>query len=108
LAYIIWITRLLILEVTLSEQGWPALGIKSRKEIGAEVGAVAERIHASRKRYLCKGLFSPVSSILSQLARGQAINRVQPSESNIFWSDDRETVFYNSKGVAIAKLRTMC
>jgi hypothetical protein len=43
-----------------------------------------------------------------QLARGQAINRVQPSESNIFWSDDRETVFYNGKGVAMAKLRTMC
>jgi superfamily II DNA helicase RecQ len=108
LAHMIWMIRLLILEVGVSEQGWPALGIKSRKEIGTEEGAVAERIHVLRKRYLCEGSFSPASSILSQLARGQVINRSQPSESNIFWSDDRETVFYNGMGVAMAKVRTMC
>ena len=68
--------RLLMLEVAVSEQGWPELGLKSRIEIGAVAGAVAERIHQLRRDQLCEGSFSPVSSILSQLARGQAINRV--------------------------------
>ena len=71
----IWIIRLLMLEVTVSKQGWPELGLPSRKEIGAVAGAVAERIHESRRNYLCEGLFSPVSSILSQLAFGQAQSR---------------------------------
>jgi hypothetical protein len=45
LAYMIWMIRLLVLEVAVPEQGWPELGFKSRKEIGAVEGAVAERIH---------------------------------------------------------------
>jgi hypothetical protein len=108
LAHMIWIIRLLILEVAVSEKGWLELGLKSRKEIGAAAGAVAERIHQLRRDQLCEGSFSPASSILSQLARGQAINRVQPSEANIYWSDDRQTVFYDGKGVAMAKVRAMC
>ena len=70
LAHMIWIIRLLMLEVTVSEQGWPELGLPSRKEIGAVAGAVAERIHESRRNHLCEGSFSPASSILSQLAFG--------------------------------------
>jgi hypothetical protein len=68
--------RLLILEMAVSEQGWPEIGLESRKEIGAVAGAVAERIHDLRKRYLYEGFFSPVSSILSQLAFRQAQNHV--------------------------------
>jgi hypothetical protein len=45
LAQMLWIIRLLMLEVAVSEQGWPELGLPSRKEIGAVAGAVAERIH---------------------------------------------------------------
>ena len=108
LAHMIWMIRLLMLEAAVSERGWPELGLKSRKEIGAVAGAVAERIHELRRMHLCEGSFSPASSILSQLARGQAINRVQPSEANIYWSDDRQTVFYDGKGVAMAQVRTMC
>jgi hypothetical protein len=108
LAQMIWIIRLLMLEVAVSEKGWPELGLKSRKETGAVAGAVADRIHELRRSHLCEGSFSPASSILSQLARGQAINRVQPSEANIYWSDDRQTVFYGGKGVAMAKVRAMC
>jgi len=108
LAHMIWMIRLLMLEVAVSEKGWLELGLQSRKEIGAVAGAVAERIHQLRRDQLCEGSFSPTSSILSQLARGQAINRVQPSEANIYWSDDRQTVFYGGKGVAMAKVRTMC
>ena len=61
-----------MLEVTVSKQGWPELGLPSRKEIEAVVGVVAERIHESRRNHLYKGLFSLASSILSQLAFGQA------------------------------------
>jgi hypothetical protein len=41
----IWIIRLLMLEVAVLKKGWPELGLQSRKEIGAVAGAVAERIH---------------------------------------------------------------
>jgi hypothetical protein len=61
----LWIIRLLILELTISEQGWPQIGLLSRKEIGAVAEAVAERIHDIRKQHLCEGSFSPTSSILS-------------------------------------------
>lgn len=108
LAHMIWIIRLVILEVTVSEQGWPELGLPSRKEIGAVAGAVAEHIHELRRNHLCEGSFSPASSILSQLAFGQAQNRNQSSEANIYWSDDRQTVFFDGKGVAMAKVRRMC
>jgi hypothetical protein len=64
--------RLLLLEVVVSEQGWLELCLQSRKEIGAAEGALAERIHELRRRYLCKGSFSPASSIILQLARRQA------------------------------------
>jgi hypothetical protein len=108
LAHMIWIIRLLMLEITVSEQGWPELGLPSRKETRAVARAVVERIHEFRQNHLCEGSFSPASSILSQLAFGQAQNRVQSSEANIFWSDDRQTVNLDGKGVAIAKVRRMC
>jgi hypothetical protein len=59
-----------MLEVAVSEQGWPELGLQSRKEIGAVAGAIVDRIHELRRNHLYKGSFSPASSILSQLARG--------------------------------------
>jgi superfamily II DNA helicase RecQ len=108
LAHMIWIIRLLILEMIVPEQGWPELRLPSRKETGAVAGAVAEQIHKARRQYLCEGSFSPASSILSQLAFGQAQNRNQSSEANIYWSDDRQTVFYNGKGVEMAKVRGIC
>ena len=108
LAHLLWIIRLLLLEVAVSEQGWPELGLQSRKEIGAVAGAVADRIHHVRSNYLCEGSFSPASSILSQLAFGQNQNWIQSSEANIYWSDDRQTVFYDGKGVVVAKIRAMC
>jgi superfamily II DNA helicase RecQ len=108
LAHMIWMIRLLMLEVAIPETGWRELGLKSRKELGGVAGAVADHIHEVRKSHLCEGSFSPASSILSQLARGQAINRVQPSEANIHWSDNRETVFYGGKGIAMAKVQAMC
>ena len=45
---------------------------------------------------------------MSQLAFGQAQSRNQSLEANIYWSDDRQTVFYNGKGVAMAKVREVC
>ena len=73
-----------MLEVAVSEKGWPELGLQSQKEIEAVAEAVTDRIHQLQRGHLCEGSFSPASSILSQLARGQAINRVMPSKSNIY------------------------
>lgn len=70
LAHMIWMIRLLLLEMAIPEQGWPELGLQSCKEVGAVVGAVVDRIQTLRKEYLCERSFSLVSSILSQLAFG--------------------------------------
>ena len=83
LAQMLWMIRLLMLEIAVSEQGWPKLGLKSRRQTGAIVGAVAERVDYFRKSFLCEGSYSVASTILAQLAHRQSINRVQPSESNI-------------------------
>ena len=108
LAHVLCMIRLLILESTLSEHGWLEIGIKSRKELGTVAEAVAGSVQLARKRFLCEGSYSLASSILSQLAYGQKLNRNHSSEANIFWSDDCQTVCLDGKGVAIAKVRTMC
>ena len=97
-----------MLEVMVSEQGWPELGLPSRKEIRAVTGAVAEHIHELRQNHLYEGSFLLALSILSQLAFGQAQNQNQSSEANIYWSDDCQTVFFDNKGVAMAKVQRIC
>jgi hypothetical protein len=89
LAQVLWILRLILLEITVPLQAWPELGLSNR----TRVVSVARRVHIIREKHLCKGLFSPVSSILTQLTRGKAINKLHRSLSNIYWSDDRQTVY---------------
>ena len=86
LAHMLWMIRLLVLESALSEQGWPRLGLPSRQEFVEEKGvvAVAERIQAVRREYLCEGSYTPASSILSQLAFGQKQSRHHSAEANIY------------------------
>jgi superfamily II DNA helicase RecQ len=108
LAHMLWIIRLVMLEIAVSEDGWPALGIPNRFDTGSIPGGVVARVHEIREKHLIEGSFSPASAILTQLAYGQAINRAQQNESNIFWSDDRQTVFYLGMGVAVAKIRVLC
>ena len=57
---------------------------------------------------MCKGLFSPASSILTLLAQKKALNKDHRSKSNIYWSNDRQTVFYKGIPVTVAKIRSMC
>ncbi len=103
LAKVLWIIRLLLLEYALPLQAWPEIGIQDC----TQVGAVAVRVQKIRQTHLCEGSFLPASSILTQLARGKAINKLHRSPSNIYWSDDRQTVYHEGKGVAVAKIRTM-
>ena len=100
--------RLLILEVAVSKQGQPKLGLQSRKEIRAVAGAVVDQVYILWKNHLYKGLFSPALSILSQLAFRQNQNQIQSSEANIYQSDNRQTVFYDGKAVGVAKVQTIC
>jgi hypothetical protein len=70
LAGVLYINRLIMLEVAVPAEAWPML--KSRDEIQS----VPERIKQIRKRHLCEGSFSPTSSILSQLAMGKSFNKL--------------------------------
>ena len=65
LAQMLWMIRLLMLEVALPEEGWPELGLKSRKETGAVAGAVAARVDYFRRKFLCEGIYLVASNILA-------------------------------------------
>ena len=103
LAGMLWINRLIMLEVAVPLEAWPELGLKSK----AKVESVPERIHQLRRQYLCEGSFSPTASILSQLAMGKSFNKMHQSPSNIHWSDDFQTIYYLGQGVELAKICTM-
>ena len=103
LAGMLWVIRLIVLEITAPLEAWPELGLQSRKEIPS----VRERVQHMRDRHLCEGSYSPASSILSQLAMGQSYNRKHASKPNIVWSEDGETIFYDGMPVEMAKVSRM-
>jgi hypothetical protein len=104
LAGMLWINRLVMLEVAVPLEPWPELGLKSKEE----VESVPDRIHELRRKHLCEGSFSPTASILSQLAMGKKFNKTHQSPSNIHWSDDTQTIYYLGQGVELGKIRKMC
>jgi hypothetical protein len=61
LAGMLWVNWLIMLEVAVPLEAWPAVTLKSR----AEVDSVRDRIHELQQKHLCKGSFSPTASILS-------------------------------------------
>ena len=102
LAGVLYINRLIMLEVAVPAEAWPML--KSRDEIPS----VPERIEEMRRKHLCEGSFSPTSSILSQLAMGKSFNKLHKSAPNIHWSEDEQTIFYHGQGVELEKIQVMC
>ena len=104
LAAVLWINRLIMLEVAVPLEAWPALGLQSK----AQVVSVRDRIHRLRKRHLCEGSFSPTASILSQLAMGKSFNKMHQSPPNIHWLEDEQTIYYLGEPVALGKIRHMC
>lgn len=104
LAAVLWINRLIMLEVAVPLEAWPAVGLRSK----AEVVSVRERIHQLRKRHLCEGSFSPTASILSQLAMGKHFNQLHQSQPNIHWSEDEQTIYYLGEPVELGKIKSMC
>jgi len=104
LGRVLWIVRLVMLEIAVPLKAWPALGLESK----AEIKSIPNRIHELRKQHLCEGSYSPTSSILSQLAMGKKYNQTHQSPANIHWSDDEQTIFYKSEPVELGKVHTMC
>ena len=104
LAGVLYINRLIMLEIAVSIEGWPELGIPAKDDIES----VPKRIHEIRSQHLCEGSFSPTSSILSQLAMGKSYNKLHQSLSNIHWSEDKQTIYYLGKGIQLSKITTMC
>lgn len=102
LAGVLYINRLIMLEVAVPAEAWPML--QSRDEIPA----VPQRIKQMRKKHLCEGSFSPTSSILSQLAMGKSFNKLHKSTPNIHWSVDEETIYYLGKPIVLKKFQHMC
>jgi len=103
LAGMLWINRLIMMEIAVPMEPWPALGLESK----AVVRSVPDRIHDLRQQHLCEGSFSPTSSILTQLAMGKKFNQTHQSPSNIHWSDNEETIFYLGQPVVLDKIQGM-
>jgi hypothetical protein len=103
LAGVLWISRLILLEIAVPVNAWISLGLKSK----AQIQSIPVRIHKIRSRHLCEGSFSPTSSILTQLAMGKKNNSTHESPSNIHWSQDFQTIYFGGMPVHLAKIRTM-
>ena len=103
LAGMLWINRLLLLEIAVPLDPWPELELKSKNEIDS----LRTRIHQIRTDHLCEGSFSPTSSILSQLAKGKKINKTHQSQPNIHWSTNAQTIYYLGKGVELRKITAL-
>jgi hypothetical protein len=101
LAGMLWINRLIMLEVAVLLEAWPELGLESK----ADVESVSDRIHELRCKHLYKGSFLPISSILSQLAIGKYFNKLYISLPNIHWSDDEQTIHYLGEPVNLGKVQ---
>lgn len=104
LAGMLWINRLIMLEVAVPSEPWPELRLDGK----SNVVSVPDRIHTLRQSHLCEGSFSPTSSILSQLAMGKKVNKTHQSPSNIHWSVDEQTIYYLGQPVELGKVATMC
>ena len=104
LASALWISQLIMLEVALPLEPWPKLELKSR----AQVESVPKQIHDLRKKHLCKGSFLPTASILSQLAKGKAFNKLHFSQPNIYQSKDKQMIYYLGKPIELSKIKKMC
>ncbi len=89
LAGVLWMVPLVALELPIPSKPWPELGILGKTGLAL----VRVTVKAFRLTHLVEGSFSPASSILTQLAKGQKGNAVHHSPANIHWSRDKQTVF---------------
>lgn len=104
LAGVLWIVRLLALEMVIPSRPWLELGILGK----AEVASVRESVKSFRLAHLVEGSFSPASSILTQLAKGKKDNSLHLSPSNIHWAEDKKTIYFEGRPVELAKIGPMC
>lgn len=104
LGRMLWIARLIMLEIAVPLAPWPKLGLKAKQDIES----IPDRVHELRSRHLCEGSYSPTSSILTQLAMGKKYNTTHQSPTNIHWSNDEQTIYYLGEGVDLKKICTMC
>ena len=63
-----WINRVIMLEVAVTSEAWPALELNSK----TQVDFVPERIHQLRQFHLCEGSFSNVQHV-GPVGRGELV-----------------------------------
>ncbi|OBT70627.1 hypothetical protein VF21_10672, partial [Pseudogymnoascus sp. 05NY08] len=102
LAAVLWINRLLMLEMAVSLKGWRGLKIPAKEDISS----VKDCIDMIRQKYLCLSSYTPTSSILSQLAMGRKLNKAYGRPPNIYWADE-DTIVYRGMPIPLAKLQLL-
>ena len=104
LASVLWMVRLLPLELAIPSRPWPELGISGK----GELASVRASVKAFRLAHLVEGLFSPAYSILTQLAKSQKDNAVHYSPANIQWSQNKQAIYFVGRPVELPKIRPIC
>lgn len=103
LAGMLWINRLLLLEIAVPLEPWNELELESKDQIEC----IQTRTNQIRLSHLVEGSYSPTASILTQLAWGKKWNRTHQSRPNIHWSGDFQTIYYLGQGVELGKITAL-
>lgn len=104
LAQILWVVRVLVLEMTISYRGWPKLKIPARDQCLC----IPQRVQEMRRAHLTEGSYSPASGILGLLAMGKHYAKLHQAPANVQWSADDATIYYHGQGVVLALIHRMC
>ena len=89
LSPLIYIQRLLFLELALPNRPYSALGIPSRP-----VSDQLKRLNEVREQYMVIGAQSCFAELISLRDAGRTISRTEPPAFILRWSDDGNTVYF--------------
>ncbi|KAI9656420.1 MAG: hypothetical protein M1829_000411 [Trizodia sp. TS-e1964] len=117
LAGVLYISRLLILEYSLSVTGWPAIGISAfsaqqtpdHKLVSEETpveDSCMKRFQLERCNWLVQGKNTPISTLLRQLAYGKMLNRIEGTRATVTWNLSLTRLYFKEHPIDIGEFKT--
>lgn len=86
LAALIWMSRLVMLEYALPKREYQTLGMRAR----TAYDDYGERLESVRRSYLISGSYRPFSDLVSLLAYGKHITKLNGRPGAIHWDKDMQ------------------
>jgi hypothetical protein len=101
LSGLIYIQRLLFLEVALPHNAYESITISQRPQ-----SAHLQRLDEVRMRYMVRGCLNPLGEFQSLRDYGQVIARSDPPAFMFCWSEDYQTLHYRDDSLSMEQLRS--